>query len=86
MVSPLTPALSPLSKGRGSSRWTLMDHGSCVAAFVAPRVLDTRDENVMNAAMDDALTEDVVRAPSPLNGERAGVRGECGSGASFVRM
>jgi hypothetical protein len=30
----------------------------------------------MNAAVGEALTKDAIRAPSPLNGERAGVRGE----------
>ena len=53
-----------------------IENGTYVAAFVAFRILDTSDENVMNAAADDGLTGDAVRAPSPLNGERAGVRGE----------
>jgi hypothetical protein len=30
----------------------------------------------MNAAVNDTIAEDAGRAPSPLNGERAGVRGE----------
>jgi len=30
----------------------------------------------MGAEMDDLLAKDALRAPSPLNGERAGVRGE----------
>jgi Cu/Ag efflux pump CusA len=64
-LSPLTPALSPL-RGEGDAPNVAGDPGT-------RRRVSTP---VANAAKSDLIPEGVGRAPSPLNGERAGVRGE----------
>ncbi len=83
MASPLTPALSPL-RGEGvavDARHTPGERRR------VPAVSDVRrgeELNVTNAANDVRLTETFRRAPSPLNGERAGVRGENGYPRPFA--
>jgi hypothetical protein len=67
--SPLTPALSPL-KGEGVAKGAL--RGSNSSAAICHR----SNTQAPNAAIDARLVGVVRRAPSPLNGERAGVRGE----------
>ena len=75
MVSPLTPALSPLSKGRGGATNVC---GPGQRHRRAQRVSCVRTEE-FNGAKDAAQAKQITRAtnatPSPLNGERAGVRG-----------
>jgi hypothetical protein len=68
-VSPLTPALSPL-RGEGARRTTFANRTSLAAlgAFVSERCRDAVPP--LEPASASAMT------PSPLNGERAGVRGE----------
>ena len=73
--SPLTPALSPL-RGEGVTLSALLDSQGCRRVrFVSDRI-GTDNQNTTNAAKGDARIEAILRAPSPLNGERAGVRGE----------
>jgi len=74
-LSPLTPDLSPL-RGEGAA---LDARQNCATHRRVPRVselFDLNDQDVASAAMLFALTKEADRAPSPLNGERAGVRGE----------
>jgi outer membrane protein, multidrug efflux system len=68
--SPLTPALSPW-RGEGAM-------SGAFAAGKAARVNDRlRPDGAGAFNVDEAMvpTEGIVRAPSPLHGERAGVRG-----------
>ena len=73
--SPLTPALSPL-RGEGvakSARWN--SKRRCRVCFASDRSgMDNTD--APDAAKGFAQIEASRRTPSPLNGERAGVRGE----------
>src|SRR5258705_5255086 len=69
--SPLTPALSPL---RGEGVALVVRLFSQARRRILPRW--RHDSVVSTAAKDDVCVEAVCRAPSPLNGERAGVRGE----------
>ena len=87
-TSPLTPALSPL-KGAGVA-WTTRHNLETRRHIYVPwsaghcpawgRVVHTAShpnrKTATSAAIDHRLTKFVRRAPSPLNGERAGVRGE----------
>ena len=69
--SPLTPALSPL-RGEGvASNARRGPHGRRRVQAFGANVAAAK-----NAARGIVFTEGVCRAPSPLNGERAGVRGE----------
>ncbi len=70
-VPPLTPALSPL-RGEGA-RTAICDYSTIVAADEPPRNLISWPTN---AALGVRTSSALVAAPSPLNGERAGVRGE----------
>jgi len=67
--SPLTPTLAPL-RGEGARRAVLSDRTSLAAlgAWVSVRR--------QNAAQAASLLDTSTATPSPLNGERAGVRGE----------
>jgi hypothetical protein len=69
--SPLTPALSPL-RGEGVARDARGD-ADARRRVHAPSLGKAETEN---AAGDFRTVNDPRRAPSPLNGERAGVRGE----------
>src|SRR5262249_35475164 len=70
-ASPLTPALSPL-RGEGVASGAPRD--SVTSRRVPPLPQD--DASATSAALSHPTTADAGRAPSPLKGERAGVRGE----------
>ena len=73
--SPLTPALSPL-RGEGvasdARRILVARRRVC---FASDRI-NPNNRSASNAVKGDVRAEAIRRAPSPLNGERAGVRGE----------
>jgi nitrate reductase NapA len=71
--SPLTPALSPL-KGEGVALDGGCDDNACHRVPAAGSHYAGQREP--DAAQDAAQADAAHRAPSPLNGERAGVRGE----------
>ena len=73
--SPLTPALSPL-RGGGVARKARFS--ACERCRVLETTKRTRSNNpnASNAATCFPSTKSITHAPSPLNGERAGVRGE----------
>src|SRR5436190_20398502 len=73
--SPLTPALSPLS-GEGVAFDTRRIPAAChrVGALFDP--IGSNNPDATNAANGVARIKAARRAPSPLNGERVGVRGE----------
>jgi hypothetical protein len=52
-----------------------VEDGAGVAALIAFRLPRTETQT-RRTRPQVCLTEDALRAPSPLNGERAGVRGE----------
>src|SRR5438093_555404 len=68
-ASPLTPALSPL-RGEGARRAILEDRTSF------PACGEYGSERCPNAARPDEPPSASAAPPSPLKGERAGVRGE----------
>ena len=70
-LPPLTPALSPL-RGEGDAADT---RGDSIARRRIPTE-SSYDQNAKHAAGTTEISKDALRAPSPLNGERAGVRGE----------
>jgi signal transduction histidine kinase/WD40 repeat protein len=93
--SPLTPALSPL-RGEGvamdargenqvRSRVPAAENGkrSPASARGVHAASSIERLTTTNAARDNRFTERDGRAPSPLNGERAGVRGENSAGHPF---
>jgi len=69
-ITPLTPALSPL-RGEGVAVDALGNLTRFAAFAAEVSVSDARSY----AAAIVELVQSAVRAPSPLNGERAGVRG-----------
>jgi hypothetical protein len=70
MFPPLTPALSPL---RGEADATDTPCRSATGGRVPTRFSEVAAAS--NAVKRVLLSKDAGRAPSPLNGERAGVRG-----------
>ena len=72
-ATPLTPALSPL-RGEGARR-TRGDSHAIVAAFDVSRRLLYKTVNAATRLRNPIAH---IATPSPLNGERAGVRGENG--------
>ena len=89
-LSPLTPALSPLrGEGVGAAASVRVDsearRRALASSVIAYDSASERDVHTASryegaepaiAARDVPFTETTRRAPSPLNGERAGVRGE----------
>jgi len=88
MDSPLTPALSPLrgegvalearGKNRIGRRAPVSENDDYSPHLARGVHAASQDEhpNATNAPRDVQLAASLRRAPSPLNGERAGVRGE----------
>src|SRR5688572_26564969 len=76
-VSPLTPALSPL-RGEGARRPVALIRKSisAIAASLSYRHENSEAKRTRNRLTKLRGASDL--APSPLNGERAGVRGENG--------
>ena len=74
-ASPLTPALSPL---RGEGVATDVRRASVAVDRVSS---PASSEAATSATKNVAVSNDATRAPSPLNGERAGVRGENADGS-----
>ena len=79
--SPLTPALSPL-RGEGVALEARGNWFGPRRVLGAIERLDSTSTTVMSAAMKLTWLADIRLAPSPLNGERAGVRGEITRAAS----
>ena len=71
ILSPLTPALSPL-RGEGARRTP----GIELASLAASVTNASSDDNAGTRRRVVELSQSQVATPSPLNGERAGVRGE----------
>src|SRR6267142_7127992 len=83
VYSPLTPALSPL-RGEGARRTTLVQ-GTRFAAFIASRWFGPIRSDAKRTRRYPAELRHAPNAtPSPLNGERAGVRGEYTNWRRFV--
>ncbi len=72
VFSPLTPALSPL-RGEGDAVMHRLIRETRSLRFGSMRWLWHK---TMSASMDTSCAKGVSRFPSPLSGERAGVRGE----------
>ena len=73
-ASPLTPALSPL-RGEGDGSGALVD--SCGDGGGQPAGEDRKDcLTLTDSELGRIVAQASVPTPSPLNGERAGVRGE----------
>src|SRR5688572_3943109 len=77
--SPLTPALSPL-RGEGARRTSLVKRLP-LAALGMIELYDPKRRTRRHACEFRSAS---LATPSPLNGERAGVRGEHGRGASSI--
>jgi cytochrome c2 len=76
-VSPLTPALSP-SRGEGGASETLGQ-----TAQTSGRLQPNSSEVALRQGANDSSVASLA-APSPLNGERAGVRGENSTGLQMA--
>ena len=74
-ATPLTPALSPL-RGEGVALSAHRKLVACRRVRFVPDWIGTNNRDTTGAADGVPRTKAVRRAPSPLNGERAGVRGE----------
>src|SRR5436190_18837943 len=84
LISPLTPALSPL-RGEGVALDARRNPYGCRRVPSAAEFFGPNTQNAASAAMSVALTDAFTAPPSPLNGERAGVRGEYKRAAPFAR-
>jgi len=73
--SPLTPALSPL-RGEGVALEAHCCAGERCRVVKTTKRIRSNNPNVSNAATCFHSIKGITCAPSPLNGERAGVRGE----------
>jgi len=82
-ASPLTPALSPL-KGEGAALHTPESTATFLRERTAHATVDPpQREQMPHAELRQPTSVRLLRAPSPVNGERAGVRGETGTSASI---
>jgi hypothetical protein len=84
LVSPLIPALPPL-RGEGIALDTREDSFGYRRVLGGSELFGPHARHATGAAMRVALCKAVRRAPSPLDGKRAGMRGECGRGSPFAR-
>ena len=82
--SPLTPALSPL-RGEGVALDARRNSFVRCRAQGVSEVLGPNSQEATSAELGIGLIQDVRRAPSPFNGERAGVRGEFGAEGCMLK-
>jgi len=82
-ISPLTPALSPL-RGEGVAVDVQRDMGASCRVCFLPGCAASISKTPRTRSKNIVRHKTACRAPSPLNGERAGVRGESMPDAEHV--